>query len=154
MDDIAIIGLGLRFPGDATSPESLWEVLEHGQSQWSEIPKDRLNIDGYYHPGGERQGSVSRLSARMCHANTVRSHSKEAIFSKETLQNLMPQYVYISTSTSTLLIEALKFFSIAAADANAIDPQQRLLLEVCYEALENGTKHMKKPSHLINLISD
>lgn len=31
-----------------------------------------------------------------------------------------------------------KFFSIAAADAEAIDPQQRLLLEVCYEALESG----------------
>jgi acyl transferase domain-containing protein len=59
MDDIAVIGIGLRFPGDATSPEELWEVLQTGQSQWSEFPKDRLNIDGYYHPGGDRQGSVS-----------------------------------------------------------------------------------------------
>lgn len=61
MDDIAVIGLGLRFPGDASSPEALWKVVEDGQSQWSEIPKDRLNINGYYHPGGERQGSVSIL---------------------------------------------------------------------------------------------
>ena len=59
MDDVAVIGLGLRFPGDATSPDELWNILENGKSQWSEIPRDRLNIDGYYHPGGERQGSVS-----------------------------------------------------------------------------------------------
>ncbi|KAM3554579.1 hypothetical protein MY1884_006062 [Beauveria asiatica] len=59
MDDIAIIGLGLRFPGDASSPEALWETLERGESQWSEIPQDRLNINGYYHPSGDRQGSIS-----------------------------------------------------------------------------------------------
>ncbi|KAH6981906.1 hypothetical protein BKA56DRAFT_720122 [Ilyonectria sp. MPI-CAGE-AT-0026] len=59
MDDIAVIGMGLRFPGNATSPDELWKVLERGESQWSEFPKDRLNIDGYYHPGGERQGSIS-----------------------------------------------------------------------------------------------
>lgn len=57
-DDIAVVGIGLRFPGDASSPEELWKVLERGESQWSEFPKDRLNIDGYYHPGGDRQGSV------------------------------------------------------------------------------------------------
>ncbi|POR33277.1 Polyketide synthase [Tolypocladium paradoxum] len=59
MEDIAIVGLGLRFPGDATSPEELWKVLDGGESQWSEFPKDRLNIEGYFHPGGERQGSIS-----------------------------------------------------------------------------------------------
>lgn len=57
-DDIAVIGIGLRFPGDADSPEGLWKVLEGGESQWSEFPKDRLNIEGYFHPGGDRQGSV------------------------------------------------------------------------------------------------
>ena len=59
MEDIAVIGLGLRFPGEASSPEKLWDVLAEGKSQWSEFPEDRLNIDGYYHPGGDRQGSVS-----------------------------------------------------------------------------------------------
>ncbi|RSL56874.1 hypothetical protein CEP54_008569 [Fusarium duplospermum] len=59
MDDIAVVGIGLRFPGDASSPEGLWKVLERGESQWSEFPKDRLNIDGYYHPSGDRQGSIS-----------------------------------------------------------------------------------------------
>ncbi|KAI5464568.1 hypothetical protein BGZ63DRAFT_421580 [Mariannaea sp. PMI_226] len=59
MEDIAVIGIGLQFPGNATSPEELWKVIERGESQWSEFPKDRLNIDGYFHPGGDRQGSIS-----------------------------------------------------------------------------------------------
>lgn len=58
MEDIAVVGIGLRFPGTATSPEELWKVLERGESQWSEFPADRLNIDGYFHPSGCRQGSV------------------------------------------------------------------------------------------------
>lgn len=61
-DDVAVIGLGVRFPGKATSPEKLWEVLCRGESQWSEFPSDRLNIDGYYHPSGDRQGSVGCLT--------------------------------------------------------------------------------------------
>jgi acyl transferase domain-containing protein len=65
MDDIAIVGLALRFPGDATSPQKLWEVLERKASQWSEFPKDRLNIDGYYHPDSQRLGSVCFYSASL-----------------------------------------------------------------------------------------
>ncbi|UKZ55353.1 Type I Iterative PKS [Trichoderma virens] len=59
VDDIAIVGLALRFPGEATSPQKLWDVLERKESQWSEFPKDRLNIDGYYHPSNQRLGSLS-----------------------------------------------------------------------------------------------
>ncbi|KAL7931073.1 putative polyketide synthase [Trichoderma chlorosporum] len=59
VDDIAIVGLALRFPGDATSPQKLWDVLERKESQWSEFPPDRLNIDGYYHPSNQRIGSLS-----------------------------------------------------------------------------------------------
>lgn len=58
MEDIAIVGMACRFPGNATSPEKLWEMLVAKESAWSEFPKDRLNIDGYYHPSGDRQGSV------------------------------------------------------------------------------------------------
>jgi acyl transferase domain-containing protein len=57
-DAIAIVGVACRFPGEATNPEMLWEMLSRGESAWSEFPKDRLNIDGYYHPNGNRQGTV------------------------------------------------------------------------------------------------
>lgn len=73
MDDVAVIGIGLRFPGNATNPENLWDVLTKGESQWGEIPRERLNIDGYYHPSGDRLGSVSDFvgSNRLKSANGV-----------------------------------------------------------------------------------
>lgn len=55
---IAVIGMACRFPGDATSPDHLWELLANGRNAWSEFPKDRINIDGFYHPSGNREGSV------------------------------------------------------------------------------------------------
>jgi acyl transferase domain-containing protein len=60
MEPIAIVGIGCRFPGDATSPAALWEMLVKGVSAWSEFPSDRINISAYYHPKSGRHGSVRR----------------------------------------------------------------------------------------------
>lgn len=62
MEPIAVVGLGCRFPGNATSPTALWEMLREGQSAWSEIPKERMNIASYFHPSGNRQGTVGSSS--------------------------------------------------------------------------------------------
>lgn len=56
---IAIIGLGGRFPGDAANPEKLWDLISNGRSALSEVPKDRFNIDAFYHPHHERQGTIN-----------------------------------------------------------------------------------------------
>ncbi|KAI1140972.1 ketoacyl-synt-domain-containing protein [Hypoxylon sp. FL0543] len=58
MEPIAVVGIGCRFPGNATSPSDLWHMLSHGESAWSEIPKSRLNVASYFHPSGNRQGSI------------------------------------------------------------------------------------------------
>ncbi|KZL70949.1 polyketide synthase (beta-ketoacyl synthase domain-containing protein) [Colletotrichum tofieldiae] len=55
---IAIIGIGLRAPGDASDPEKFWQMLLDARSARSEIPKDRYNVDGFYHPDPERLGSI------------------------------------------------------------------------------------------------
>lgn len=54
---IAIVGVGGRFPGDASNPEKLWDLLCNGRSAMTEIPKDRFNVDAFYHPHAERAGS-------------------------------------------------------------------------------------------------
>ncbi|KAF9871551.1 beta-ketoacyl synthase domain-containing protein [Colletotrichum karsti] len=69
MEDIAIVGMACRFPGEATSPEKLWDMMVEKKSAWSEFPKDRLNIDGYYHPSGDRQGSISFRGAHFLQDN-------------------------------------------------------------------------------------
>ncbi|RMZ66367.1 polyketide synthase [Pyrenophora seminiperda CCB06] len=47
---IAIIGMSCRFAGGATDPEKLWQLCAEARTGWSEVPGDRFNIDGHYHP--------------------------------------------------------------------------------------------------------
>ena len=56
---IAIVGIGGRFPGDASNPEKLWDLISNGRSALTEVPKDRFNIDAFYHPHHERQGTIN-----------------------------------------------------------------------------------------------
>lgn len=56
--DIAVIGLGCRFPGEAKSPSEFYKMLLNGRSGWSEVPKDRFNIDAFWHPSYDRKGTI------------------------------------------------------------------------------------------------
>ena len=59
VEPIAIVGFGGRFPGEATNPERLWELCSNSRSARSEVPTDRFNIDAFYHPQAERQGTIN-----------------------------------------------------------------------------------------------
>lgn len=56
---IAVIGVSGRFPGDATSPRHLWDLLKEGRNALSDVPESRFNIDGFYHPDGGRAGTLN-----------------------------------------------------------------------------------------------
>jgi acyl transferase domain-containing protein len=58
LEPIAIVGLAVRFPGDAENVESFWDILCNKRSTLTEIPKDRFNVDAFWHPSGGRGGSV------------------------------------------------------------------------------------------------
>ncbi len=47
-EDVAIIGMGCRFPGGLDNPEDFWNFLVEGREAVSEIPADRWNIDRFY----------------------------------------------------------------------------------------------------------
>ncbi len=50
--------MSCRFAGDVDNPDKLWQLLSEGRSAWSEIPKDRFNLDGVYHPNFEKLNGV------------------------------------------------------------------------------------------------
>ncbi|KAI1488341.1 polyketide synthase [Biscogniauxia mediterranea] len=59
MDEpIAIIGLDARFPGDGSTAEKFYELLLAGRSARTEIPKDRYNVDAFWHPDANRNGTT------------------------------------------------------------------------------------------------
>ncbi|MEO5720310.1 MAG: SDR family NAD(P)-dependent oxidoreductase [Chthoniobacterales bacterium] len=45
---IAIVGIGCRFPGGINDPESFWKLLVEGREAVTDIPSDRWNIDRFY----------------------------------------------------------------------------------------------------------
>ena len=63
MEDVAIVGFSLRFPQDAVSPESFWNMLVEGRSAATEVPGSRFNINAFYHPDPDRLGSVSAYTS-------------------------------------------------------------------------------------------
>ncbi|KAK7994506.1 hypothetical protein PG991_016094 [Apiospora marii] len=55
---IAIIGMNLKFPGDAVSAQAFWELIMSARDVSKEIPADRFNIDAFYHPDPNRLDSL------------------------------------------------------------------------------------------------
>ncbi|KAI1311169.1 putative polyketide synthase [Xylaria venustula] len=57
-EPIAIVGMGCRWPGGVRNPSQLWDLLKEERDGWSEFPQDRINVGGFYHPDGQRPGSM------------------------------------------------------------------------------------------------
>ena len=58
IEPIAIIGMACRFPGEASSPTRLWEMMSNARTGHSKIPPSRFNTDAWYHPSHDRRGAV------------------------------------------------------------------------------------------------
>lgn len=55
-EPIAVIGSGCRFPGGASSPSKLWDLLSSPRDVLREFPKDGLNLGAFHHSNGEHHG--------------------------------------------------------------------------------------------------
>ncbi|KAL4902785.1 hypothetical protein BDW74DRAFT_186745 [Aspergillus multicolor] len=58
-EPIAIIGMGCRFPGEASSPSKLWDLLHNPRDVARDIPPSRFNLDRFYHPTGSHHGTTN-----------------------------------------------------------------------------------------------
>jgi acyl transferase domain-containing protein len=57
-EPLAIVGIGCRFPGGASSPESYWRMLRDGVNAVSEVPPDRWDIDAFFDPDPDAPGKM------------------------------------------------------------------------------------------------
>ncbi|MES9560390.1 SDR family NAD(P)-dependent oxidoreductase, partial [Streptomyces sp. NPDC094140] len=57
-EPLAVVGVGLRMPGDAHDLDSLWDVLAEGRDTVTRIPADRFDIDAFYDPDPDAEGKT------------------------------------------------------------------------------------------------
>ncbi|KAL8727608.1 MAG: hypothetical protein Q9166_005916 [cf. Caloplaca sp. 2 TL-2023] len=66
-EPIAIVGTGCRFPGSANSPSRLWDLLCKPRDLLTCIPKERFNVDAFYHPDGLHHGTTNVTESYFLH---------------------------------------------------------------------------------------
>ncbi|KAL8658296.1 MAG: hypothetical protein Q9226_001112 [Calogaya cf. arnoldii] len=49
-EPLAVVGLSLKFPEDATSPDAFFQMLLDRRCVMSEWPKDRVNVEAFHNP--------------------------------------------------------------------------------------------------------
>ena len=107
-EPIAVIGLGLRFPGEDANiegPEAFWDFLTEGRSSVGEVPAERWAWSNDGTPDGA--AALANITRWGSFLRDIDAFDAE-------------------------------FFEIMPREATRIDPQQRLLLEVVHEALEHA----------------
>ncbi|PLN79543.1 hypothetical protein BDW42DRAFT_172734 [Aspergillus taichungensis] len=59
LQPLAVIGLSFKFPQDATSSESFWDMLVQGRCASTKFPSSRMTIDSHHHPDRDRLDTIS-----------------------------------------------------------------------------------------------
>lgn len=57
-EPIAVVGMACRFPGNANSPEELWELLRNGGDGIIDVPAERWDGDSFYDADPETPGKM------------------------------------------------------------------------------------------------
>jgi len=60
-EEIAIIGMSMRFPGDVNDADSYWKLLSTGTDAITDIPQDRFDAKGLYDP---KPGTAGKINVR------------------------------------------------------------------------------------------
>lgn len=56
LEDIAVVSMACRLPGNINTPEEYWDVLERGVDVTSNVPRDRWDADSLYHTDPDASG--------------------------------------------------------------------------------------------------
>ncbi|CAB4020054.1 Phthiocerol synthesis polyketide synthase type I, partial [Paramuricea clavata] len=104
----AIVGIGCRFPGGATSKDAFWDMLVDGRCGIGSYPTNRPNSREFidcFNPGKDTPGK---------------------------------HYVLTGAFLEKIAGLDAQFFGISQTECRSMDPQQRILLQVVYEAIEDA----------------
>ena len=87
-EKIAVVGMGCRFPGGASSPEKYWDLLQNGRDAIVDVPEDRWDVKKYYDSDPEKPG---------------KAYVKRGGFLQEPLNEFDAQFFGISSREASIL---------------------------------------------------
>ncbi|MFI9507814.1 SDR family NAD(P)-dependent oxidoreductase [Nocardia sp. NPDC052566] len=88
MTEVAIVGIGCRFPGGVHDAPSFWEFLVNKGDGVTEIPPDRWNVEKYYDPDPDAPG---------------RMYTRRGGFLTESLWDFDPDFFGISPREASIM---------------------------------------------------
>ncbi|KUJ13246.1 reducing type I polyketide synthase [Mollisia scopiformis] len=63
IEPLAIVGISMRFPGEAVSESSFWEMMLQKRCAMIDYPPDRMNIDAFYDSDNSKMNKMSTRGA-------------------------------------------------------------------------------------------
>lgn len=113
-EPIAIVGSGCRFPGGASSPSKLWELLKSPRDVLREIPTSRFNPSGFYHKNPDFSGHTNVMHSYVLDENVAQFdaqffnvNASEAA-AMDPQQRVLLETVYEALESAGLTIEGLR----------------------------------------------
>ncbi|KAF2761850.1 beta-ketoacyl synthase domain-containing protein [Pseudovirgaria hyperparasitica] len=113
-EPIAIIGSGCRFPGGASSPSKLWDLLREPRDVLNEIPPSRFDTKGFYHPNSNFPGHANVRHSYLLEENVADFDAQFFGFKQaeasamDPQQRILLEVVYEALEASGLTIQGLK----------------------------------------------
>ncbi|KAF5135193.1 Asperfuranone polyketide synthase afoG [Metarhizium anisopliae] len=91
-EPIAVIGMSCKFSGGASNPDKLWDLMASGKTGWSEIPKERYNLEGVYHANHERNSTTHVKGGHFLDDDVAAFDAAFFNYSAEMAQAVDPQF--------------------------------------------------------------
>ncbi len=123
-DEVVVVSMACRFPGNVRSPEQLWTCLETGRTTVTEIPKHLFDIEAY-HGSGKNQTMATHMHALS--EDAVRSMDARLFsMSPKEIEQLDPQHRLVMLCS----FEALERAGYSA-EANSPSSFDKKRIAVC-----------------------
>ncbi|KAK1624733.1 putative polyketide synthase [Colletotrichum phormii] len=89
LEPIAIVGIGLRLPGNVSTTEDFWDLLVNKKSTRCRVPESRFNVDAFYSHFG-KPGTVNSKYGHYLDCDIERMDASFFSMSKAEVEKLDP----------------------------------------------------------------
>ncbi|XWW99229.1 hypothetical protein V2A60_007238 [Cordyceps javanica] len=118
MEPIAIVGSACRFPGDATSPSKLWDLLKAPRDLSREV--ERFNAKAFYHENGHHHGASNVTAAYTLESDPMQFDPQFFNIQPGEAESMDPQHrLLLETTYEGLETAGIPLESLRGSDTSA-----------------------------------